>query len=1839
MGFYGNITNVNKSTFQFDKTYSNAAEMLINAASDGVFVGRYVLVDYDKDLTPTSILEALQDNAELINEWGASNFLPAYKILHWNESSSKYEDGSSNGELSINNANHGFYAGLPTVGDNGEYTLDGLKKYSSEDLAENNFLLVLGHITERTYIEHTGESDQIVTKIDRFLDIKPELWQVILEENKFVRLSETAVSEAYDKLGGNVANRYALNYRIDYNYFNEKSGGQNLGRGYDSTVWQKVFRDGVMSYAMIAELNSVVPTFDITVDPPTEPITLPHWDDDTSNLYYNLHVQPTWGFRVQTRADYNTNNAPDIPASEIDANNKTSSIAQAIYWNEAGFNKFYKSEVDGGNKIAITKGQSGKIYRNANGVTSPADDTYELSIMLPQIGNIVSGLWDLVYGQPYKYDATGHTLLGDGNIIATDLKPIRNTNLDWNSKLGERMTIKRQNNLSKPEPGYNPEALNNFAGIINSVHDLMGMIIIKTDIPQKKETESQETYQERLQAYYDGLDSNNIYYDENTNKYYYKEKKYIFDKTEENIKIGPMIQWPDGEHDLYRLKSFEYKKEDGSFATGYNYYRVQEEEALSEDESYGFAKITTPDPSLTQENYNPTSTNSDEWVWINEKENGEINPYNFIRKTGELSEDDGAYYHITNIEAVKSGALSEEKSTWPHFYVPDRYYIGIKNLNTMGADATWNVTDENLKADDFDSIMLCRAATLKDALIAAGAASIVNGEFTINTNIGYKFLLGIEVDPKASSYALVDANLIQEPITSVGDAPGLLVDETYIKKVSLSEGAEPVYVYEYAGVTEVLQNCEEFTVTSTTTKDNPDFNEELEVSETNPRTIEEIVEQKYVKYLGSQYRDSGTNLLKTLNSWKEFIESQSEEDENRITVEDLTLTKEEKLVPELVKPSYSLAKASIVSNLEDFDGEYCNYYYAVTTEYFNRLTKASIQQFYKYGDGQARADWFKISVSNAFIYYKLDDEYYIPVGEDLIRVTNQTLAGFDSVSDFKKVQWNPQHVFIPNTYYKKVENSYELASVYENDVDYYRYPDRFVIADQNNFYALGARWNPEVPIPVYTVINEETGEETEVPYVTVGYKNYVWELRELPNFADQINTIHGLILKINKMLLEGDVETRDRATAQGAINTLNDIIDKFDQLVPAEIAMVDAYGRVHTGDWDSKQKLGYENIGKPSASQAIPTGEPVAADDERWVKLTTTPGVAPDFKPHIKLEHTLGHSAAPTTTTADKNHDGLIGNGLNAAHGDTIDLYTPIVDNMGHVIGKNTETVTLPYGFKTVFIGAQSTEAYDTTSNSDSAVAGTTLDKSYSGNGNLIADNTQDILAINTGNKWIRIKNNISDSDGSTLTNDGFTISHEVHSINISDSVSTDINDLVDNHINDIINIPDWDYDNAGHIIEKHNHEYTLPYGFKTIKVTNDDNTVTNGASTVVQDGQSADNSQDTLTFSASNKWIKLDNGTDDTIKVGHLVQNIDTSDIAGTNINGNGDTITLKDFTIDEAGHVRTYQDHVYTLPYGFKTITGNNGSLVADNTQDIIALSGDNWIQTTASADGVVFTHIGPSTPVTHTLPEPIAANAVTPNFGGTFTIEDWRFDEKGHKAGLQTHTVEMPDLELVSANSATSGNVVTALTIADNASNDGKVFTKTEANVGTLRLTGYSLNENGSSESAIAATDSLNTALQRLEYRLNKEITDRGTTLTTTIQSLNADLDASGTLQHNGTFVISGVTETDGVITAVDSIEVETAGAAAAALDSAIGSASDASSADTINGAKLYASEVATTAQENAIAAIKTETFTYSPLIANPEYDSSDPTSEEYIRDENNSITKTIEDWITYIMDNNL
>lgn len=86
---------------------------------------------------------------------------------------------------------------------------------------------------------------------------------------------------------------------------------------------------------------------------------------------------------------------------------------------------------------------------------------------------------------------------------------------------------------------------------------------------------------------------------------------------------------------------------------------------------------------------------------------------------------------------------------------------------------------------------------------------------------------------------------------------------------------------------------------------------------------------------------------------------------------------------------------------------------------------------------------------------------------------------------------------------------------------------------------------------------------------------------------------------------------------------------------------------------------------------------------------------------------------------------------------------------------------------------------------------------------------------------------------------------------------------------------------------------------------------------------------------------------------------------------------------------------------------------------------------------------------------------------------------------------------------------------------------------------------------------------------EQTVAQKIVEVEGALTSAIEALDADLDASGTAQHSGTFVVSGVTEVDGVITAIDSVEVEAAGAATAVQTAITGESTDAATALTLNG----------------------------------------------------------------------
>ena len=324
MGFYGNISNVNKTNMTFDKVYSNRKSMDESCALDGVYAGRYVLVEYEQ-YYPLDTLPII------------------YKL-----SSGKEEKFSTT------------------------YT-----QLSPLDIQEN--------VVYRCVIL-TSWLNSVIPEEDLLLQYYSNtFYRGVLKDG--VLSLENVSSEISEE-------NYAGNFNIDRLEY-------NTSRGYDSTVWMKQYgNNGIPKYVNIAELNSVIPTFDVSVDAPSEEPAVPHFDEDSTNIYYNLHVQPQWGFRVK-----NAENG-DLSDVEIDK------VKKAIYFNMLGFDKNNSNaKVDlntiGSDYINIAPtGVSGNLY-NSHVKGEPkktAKDIQELSIHLPSIGNMMADAWDIIHGPNRDYD-------------------------------------------------------------------------------------------------------------------------------------------------------------------------------------------------------------------------------------------------------------------------------------------------------------------------------------------------------------------------------------------------------------------------------------------------------------------------------------------------------------------------------------------------------------------------------------------------------------------------------------------------------------------------------------------------------------------------------------------------------------------------------------------------------------------------------------------------------------------------------------------------------------------------------------------------------------------------------------------------------------------------------------------------------------------------------------------------------------------------------------------------------------------------------------------------------------------------------------------------------------------------------------------------------------------------------------------------------------------------------------------------------------------------------------------------------------------------------------------
>lgn len=156
-------------------------------------------------------------------------------------------------------------------------------------------------------------------------------------------------------------NSYEANWTLDNEHYK---------RGYDSTVWQKVYYDNKQEYIMIAELNAAFPVLHISPEAPSMNPQPPMIDKkDTTDINYDFYVQPQWGMRV---AEAKPNDEGFTHSDEI-----VSHIIQYgddgeyfdIYDSDGNVKEEYINQVDGNifyNKDALYKFIYKKVYIETN---------------------------------------------------------------------------------------------------------------------------------------------------------------------------------------------------------------------------------------------------------------------------------------------------------------------------------------------------------------------------------------------------------------------------------------------------------------------------------------------------------------------------------------------------------------------------------------------------------------------------------------------------------------------------------------------------------------------------------------------------------------------------------------------------------------------------------------------------------------------------------------------------------------------------------------------------------------------------------------------------------------------------------------------------------------------------------------------------------------------------------------------------------------------------------------------------------------------------------------------------------------------------------------------------------------------------------------------------------------------------------------------------------------------------------------------------------------------------------------------------------------------------------
>ena len=1680
MSFYGNIKNTARTQFYFDRIYPNRKAMDSNAAEDGIFAGRYVLVEYEQDISADVFPQTYLFNGRM---YGKMLTIDVKNAKNPEDIYQAAEGGLEADEILAEDINDGDIYCIPAgqlyqlqssstmyiqfTDSRGAFNQITARAYSdwigrNPMFEDPNVFLINGTdlYTEKSFI--TGQCAKILPEHNYFVSQTNEYRKAVKTED---RLVQWVVLSQDDSV-------FVQNWNID------KSAYEN--RTFDSTVWQKVYVGNKEQYIMIADLNTIAPRFTFTADAPTMTPVPIHYDPVNTNTNYNIHMQTPWGLRVRA-ANGNlkmpvinhkgqiVNGAPQVDSTkgygifypsdfsttwqghfyDLDKEqseekyysplsgkwngkfgNTSSSVGGAIYINRKGFDPsmvvkstdLLNRDMAGYDENVNIKVED-KISLEPTGYSGRVyNDHFENEGMIAQ-----PDTQELVIMLPSIGDAISDmwdTVYG-GRDTNEFIKMNHKRNLDINWEYANGVVKKEGLRAVMDKNGhFNTKAVDTLAGCINSVHDLMGQIIVTNS---------------------DALDINDY---EEGYIYHFNDGSYRRKGTSYTYKTAEYTYTP------VALTSTTYAKGHYYYKNG-SAYVVCMDESFDSSKSYYYKTVTIP------EKWEVVSLSAKPTYSLFYKTPNGIDGKPDYRIVPEITEDIDYWSFVSKQEIKVTASYSPFT-----FY----YWDGDKKAYILdrAEEGTKNRTYYELKANTKVNV------ALKE-----------RGSYNVLTD---KYYVGVDPEtgePKEEALTYIYCpgyfyHYKEEPLYEEdGKTPKLDKDgNPEIAKTVRLETRSYDDIYKEEGAEGLANNYRIIWAKPVEGGGgdwvmNPDGSYTTSSGVTN-LDVDQMFKVKFLPFKTNTYYFRGESITQnpTQDDDVEF-----EEDDTIMPDED----EEEVITP----PD------------EDLENNPLAVTYVLE---LNLLTEENLKEIYdkEFTGSETTAvfkDIYTISLEDAGTFYEPSTFYYETEDGSYAVDQNKEMTPERVYYSTVNMQFKPRMKFyIPNKYYiiDPVTNKHVIdkSKEFDSTKTYYKFNGSlYVMSDTMNIFAPHSEWNEKVTqVPASVEVGHRTEHITSIP---------------LDNFARQLNTIHGLILQMNKVLEIDNFDTRDRATLQGCINIVNDIINKFDILQPNNFLIVDNYGRANSAHWDTLQKS-TSTLTKAASATDKDLSEGVDQDQFREVSsvadmrgqwLTLYMNSSPK-DPMFRIHHNF-QKVTDTTSTTNKNTDNVASS--NAS--DKIDLYTPIVDAMGHVVGKNTNTVTLPYGFKTIKSnGSVNTAAELSVSSS-----------------NIVAENTQDTLNINVGNKWLRT--------ATTPSSDTLTLAHTLSPI------SSQANTAYGLEQNETINLLDGDntfevpvfkFDEAGHIIFAETHTVTIPEVFEKISVVG---ASTNTADTTSSSGTiTADSLSDTLNFASGNQWLQLSHDADtDTVTFKHYVKKF-TEGTASTDLD-NSATFTVQELAWDNAGHLTGSTKRTYTLQDGYKNVavansgantttvapTATAGTLTAANRVDTVTMdTGNRWIVLTADEDGkkMTISHAAPGTASTSKGD----TAAQTPNFGATFKVLSAGIDQAGHVKSLAEHTVKIP---LPSLTDTDTGNVVTGLSLTAATG----AFTLSKKNVGTLALTGYTAPSENATQT-LAATDTINGAFSKVQSYL--------TSLTNTINGLDVTDNSV-----NGEFVNS-VSQTNGKIT---------------------------------------------------------------------------------------------------------